>query len=165
MKQIAVNFVKEVLSYDMGTGDFYWKKSKYTAKIGASAGGLDNKGYKRIELKGTFYACHRLAWAYVTGEWPSHHIDHINGNRSDNRFCNLRIASIADNKRNSATPSNNTSGYKGVVFKPRNKLRPWQSAIKHNKKWIYIGAFETPEEAHKVYCDMAKKLHGEFFRP
>lgn len=165
MLEFDIAALKDTLDYNPENGEFRWKKTKFPSKLGAIAGGLNNKGYTVIELKGKFYSAHRLAWAYMTNAWPKTFVDHINGIRNDNRFCNLRLANSSGNRCNSGKNKNNTSGYKGVVFKPGNKLRPWQAATKQNGKWIYIGAFKTPEEAHAAYCDVAQRLHGDFHRP
>lgn len=152
----------DALHYDCDTGFFTWIKPRPKIQIGVRAGHSNNRGYRRVEFCGKGYAEHRLAWFYVTKEWPKFQIDHINGNRADNRFANLREATNGQNRANSKSYA--ASGYKGVTFKKWMTKKPWQAAITHNKKVIYLGCFVTPEEAHKVYCDMAKKLHGEFFR-
>jgi hypothetical protein len=73
-------------------------------------------------LTGVLYREHRLAWLYMTGEWPTHEIDHINGDRVDNRFCNLREATASENRWNSRKRVNNTSGYKGVSWDSAKRL-------------------------------------------
>lgn len=153
----------DALRYDSDTGFFTWIKPRPKIQVGTRAGFSHHKGYRRIEFCGQGYAEHRLAWFYVHKEWPFGLIDHINGNKSDNRIINLRIATNGQNRANSKTYA--ASGYKGVTFKKWIKNKPWQAAITHNKKVNYIGCFATPEEAHQAYCETAKKLHGEFFRP
>jgi len=89
-------------------------------------------------------------------------VDHINGDKLDNRKCNLRICTQAQNCCNSKKQKNNTSGYKGVCWHTTRKK--WFSSIKYNKKNISLGYFNTPEEAYAAYCKAAKELHGEFAR-
>jgi hypothetical protein len=89
-------------------------------------------------------------------------VDHINGNKLDNRKFNLRVSTKAQNMRNRNRQSNNTSGLKGVCFHIRSKK--WMAQIKVSGKKIYIGLFDTKEEAYDAYCGKAKELHGEFAR-
>lgn len=84
--------------------------------------------------------------------------DHINGDTLDNRRSNLRLASVAENNRNSKTPSTNSSGFKGVSF----KSNKWVASISINGKNLHLGYYHSPEEAHKVYCEAAIKYYGKF---
>jgi hypothetical protein len=89
-------------------------------------------------------------------------IDHINNNSLDNRKCNLRICTQAQNTMNRKKGKNNHSGYKGVGWvKARRK---WQARIKIKGKTIFLGHFVNPKEAHKAYCKASKKYHGKFGR-
>jgi hypothetical protein len=92
-------------------------------------------------------------------------IDHINGNGLDNRTQNLRICTHSENMRNRRRHKNNKSGYKGVYQDCRRKRNQWRAQIKFEGKKISIGSYKTPEEAHKAYMVLAKKLHKEFARP
>jgi hypothetical protein len=160
------SYLLSVLSYDPQTGVFKWALPRPKIQVGNTAGYLKkNKGYVYIEVDGKSYSAHRLAWFYVTGEMPKNQIDHINRNKSDNRFQNLREATSGQNRANSKT--NNMHGLKGVRRLPwmKDGDRCWQTQITHQKKVLYIGCFHTKEEAHQAYCEAAKKLHGEFFNP
>lgn len=87
-------------------------------------------------------------------------VDHINGDSSDNRLENLRLATNTQNARNRGKSKHNTSGYKGVFWhKATNK---WTAQIGVDRKRIYLGIFDTPELAHRAYCEAAKVYHGEF---
>lgn len=129
---------------------------------GDVAGCLDANGYRVIKVGGKKYYAHRLAWFLTHGVWPSHQIDHINGNPSDNRLRNLRIATQSENNRNCGANKKNTTGYKGVTFHKRDGR--YQSQIRINGDRIYLGYFLTAEEAYASYCEAAGKHHGKFAR-
>jgi len=101
---------------------------------------------------------HRTVMQAKKGEY----VDHISGDTLDNRKCNLRICTNAENSRNSKIPKSNKSGYKGVLW--IKEKRKWVSRIMYNRKNINLGYFNTPEEAYAAYCKAAKELHGEFAR-
>lgn len=154
-----LNLVKELLDYDRSTGIFRWKlKSARNVRVGDIAGCDNGQGYLGIRIEGVQYRAHRLAWFYVYGEWPKGGIDHINGQRADNRIGNLRQATPAQNKQNSRRPmSNNTSGLLGVC-KDRN--RPgWKAQIKLHGKSYYLGAYATAEDAHAAYLKAKREIH------
>lgn len=88
------------------------------------------------------------------------HVDHISGDKLDNRRNNLRIATRSQNLSNRGRPSNNTSGLKGAFWHKHNKK--WMSSIGVNGRRKYLGYFDTPEEAHEAYCTAAQELHGAF---
>lgn len=154
----------KILKYDPETGNLHWNHPRPKIRVGDKAGYLHHKGYTNLEINGKHYAAHRLVWFHVTGSMPSKAIDHINGNRSDNRFENLREASNGQNRANSITT--NKHGLKGVRLLPwmKESGKCWQASIKHNNKVIYLGCYYTKEDAHSAYCDAAVKLHGDFFR-
>lgn len=89
-------------------------------------------------------------------------VDHINGNGLDNRRCNLRLANNAENCRNKRRDTRNSSGYKGVGFSKSS--HKWRARIMVNNKSIWLGLFNTPEEAHKAYCEAAIHYFGDFAR-
>lgn len=98
---------------------------------------------------------HRLIMNAKQGQY----IDHINGDRADNRKCNLRFASLAQNQFNRKLGKDNTSGFKGVSMRGPNR---WEAGIKKNRKTTYLGIFKTPEEAHLAYVKAAHEMFGEF---
>lgn len=91
---LTAETVRALLDYSGDTGHFRWKET------GKPAGGLQDKGYRIIEIGGTPYYAHRLAWLYTHGVWPEADLDHINRNRDDNRIENLRDVSRSENNRN-----------------------------------------------------------------
>jgi hypothetical protein len=99
---------------------------------------------------------------YLMNPPKSLQVDHINGETFDNRKCNLRICTHAENQRNKSKSKRNISGYKGVSFSKTSGK--WYARIVKDRKIIYLGQFSTPEEAHSAYCEAVKKYHGEFGR-
>jgi hypothetical protein len=117
-KLITVTQLWEILDYDPDTGEFRWRTSRGTKmhRAGDAAGFLQN-GYRVVWIGKRPYGLHRLAWLWMTAAWPRQ-IDHVNLNRADNRWCNLREATTSQNLANARMPSTNTSGFKGVSRAP-----------------------------------------------
>lgn len=131
-------------------------------KVSAHHWHLDDAGYARTNIweGGKKSAAPRMHRIILPGIETSLHIDHINGNRLDNRKENLRVATCSQNVMNRGKQANNTRGYKGVIYdKSRGK---WRAEITANKKSHYLGRFDTAEEAALAYNEAAKELHGEF---
>jgi hypothetical protein len=156
--------LKQLLKYDHETGVFtrigvVRKLSR--GHIGEVAGTFHSpNGYIRIGVNYKYYRAHRLAWLYVTGEWPKHQIDHINGIKYDNRWCNLRLATSSQNKYNCKIRQDNKSGYKGVHYQEGK----WIANCTVNKKQYYLGIYDTPLEAHLIRENFAKEHHQEFYK-
>lgn len=154
---LSVERLKEVLNYDPVTGIFTYRIRRSNVSAGSPAGHMHNKGYHRISIDDKRHYASRLAWFYMTGEWPSEHIDHINGDRSDNRFENLRLATAGENQQNRSTPRNSTTGFLGVTW---NKgMKKFQAQITSNWRHYRLGYFDTPEEAHAAYLAAKQRLH------
>lgn len=146
----------QLMDYDSSTGLFRAKTSRGCLGKGKSAKWHNGNGYIRIEIDGRRYHAHRLAWFYSFGEWPQY-IDHINGDRADNRLQNLRNATQSQNAANMKRGKP-----KGISFDQRTKR--WVAQITVNYKNHFLGRFETPEAAHATYCAAALKYFGEFAR-
>lgn len=173
MKQIDYETANELLFYEADTGKFYWKprsiKWFYKGCVArtcsvwntrfAGKEAFNNKrsdGYCQGKLLNERYKSHRMAWLLHYGRNPSGYLDHINGDRSDNRICNLREATdIGNNGRNAKISKNNSTGYCGVT-KHWNKFI---ARIGMNYERIFLGSFNTPEEANDAYQE-AKKQYG-----
>jgi len=157
----TIEEIGEWLSYCPHTGALTWKKRKARCVwVGDVAGTLTRFGYLRVALDGQRYCCHRVAWALHYGAWPNGDLDHINGNRADNRICNLRLATRAQNAQNRKRNSLNRSGVKGVSW--GTKVGKWRAHIRANGKAHVIGQFACLGKAAKAYRAAAHKLHGEF---
>ena len=153
--------IREYLEYNENTGDLIWiKKPSSKVCIGDKAGTKHSKGYIHIAFKGKKHLIHRVAWFLYTSEQPPDNVDHKNGNKTDNSWLNLRVATERNNMHNKGKPTTNTSGYKGVSW--NKKASKWLAKIKFNNQTMYLGLFNTPEEAHLSYCIAADKYHKEF---
>jgi hypothetical protein len=152
--------LKEVLHYDPATGDFTWLVSRHHSRVGRRAGSLQSNGYVHVKVDCGTYGAHRLAWFYMTGEWPDDQIDHIDRDKANNRWENLRPATNLQNIANRGSWSK--SGFKGV-YKPIGR-NDYRTEIRINGKRKLLGYFKTPEEAHAVYVKAANDVHGEFAR-
>ena len=151
--------LRELLHYDPETGVFTWqKKRNCRVKLGGVAGSIYNNGYRVIGVDRKYRLAHRLAWLYVHGEMPAGEIDHINGDRTDNRIANLRDVSKSVNNQNKKhAMSNNTSGLLGACWDSYN--HQWKAQIGLNGKQYKIGVFDSAESAHAAYLAAKRKLH------
>lgn len=154
--------LKKSFYYDPSTGVFTRIKNVSQCKIGDVAGSLMKIGYLRISFKNKSYLAHRLAWLYMTGKLPKNEIDHINGIKTDNRWCNLREATRSENSMNKPIQKNNTSNFPGVSFIKSTKK--WRAYAKLNKKQIWLGSYETALKAYEVYKEFTMKHFGDFYK-
>lgn len=152
--------LKSVLHYNPDTGVFTWVvRTSNSVKVGDVAGGL-SRGYICIRVNNKIYKGHRLAWLYMTGCFPIDQIDHKNGARHDNRFCNLREATRSQNQHNVFKPTaNSTSELRGVSY--RKDCEKYVAHIGVDGINKYLGLFNTPEEASAAYLK-AKKIYHPF---
>jgi hypothetical protein len=168
MKELTADILRELLCYNPTSGLFIWRARKNPAWNGRWAGARagfvspGEGGRIQIAIFGRKHWAHRLAWLYMTGEWPIVEVDHKNLRMSDNRFDNLRLATHAENNQNRPTPLRNTSGYKGVTW--HKMLNKWMAQIDANGRHIYIGVFVDRKMAAHAYDAAAKLHHGEFAR-
>lgn len=154
--------LKSVLRYDPSTGHFWWRQDRKSGRDMRSspAGCLTKQGYIKIRFQKKPVFAHRLAWLYMTGEWPIQQIDHVNGEKSDNRFVNLRLATASQNKANTVIRSDNKTGSKGIQ-QIRGK---WRAKINFNGKQYHLGVFQTKQAAAWAFEFYQRKLFREFAR-
>jgi len=148
--------LKHWLNYHPETGTFTWvNRPSNCVKIGSKAG-WQKAGYCQIRLKGRLYYSHRLAFLFMIGTFPPDAVDHINGNRTDTTWTNLRAVTSQENRRNVAISKNNTSGVLGVVWDKRKNM--WLARIGINYKTKFLGYFDDFELAKYARLS-AEKLY------
>ena len=153
MNTISVDEIKNSFEYNPETGRI---KSLISGKI-IGAASILSSNYISIYLRGIKLRGHTVAWVLQHGKYPDECIDHINGNRSDNRMCNLRSVSHAENMKNKKKYKNNSTGVSGVYFEKESSR--YRARIGHGKNTIYVGRFPTLLMA-KEAIEAARKEHG-----
>lgn len=148
--------LRERLSYDIGSGEFRWRKN------GRLAGCLDRDGYRVIGVDGRLYRAARLAWLYVIGQWPDKLVDHKDTIRSNDRWDNLRLVTPSQNSGNAKISKVNKTGFKGVCYFERDKR--YFAYIRAGGRQVHLGSFDTAEEAALAYAKASTELHGEYGR-
>lgn len=143
---ITLQELKGCFFYDPVTGIFIRKKPVANcSRVGEIAGHRNKKGYIIIKFRQRAYKAHRLAWFYMTGKWPDDQIDHVNRDKSDNRFSNLREADNSLNVHNIGIQKNNTSGFKGVSYDQ--KLNKYRAYLDYRGKRYFLKLHDTALEA------------------
>lgn len=159
---------RAAISYDRCTGLFTWMHregctDKWNGRFaGKKAGTTGNGGYLAIRFNYQIYYLHRVAWMIVSGNWPECEIDHINGNKADNRFCNLREATRAQNARNKGVTIASKTGHTGVCF--RKTKGKWDANITVMNRQVHLGRFNTMESAVRARKEAELYYYEEFSR-
>lgn len=157
-KLISAAELRSLLNYDPDTGVFTWATSAGGVRRGSVAGNKNSNGYMVVGLAGVKYRQHRLAWLYIHGKWPSAMIDHLNGDRSDNRIENLRDASRTINMQNRrAASSLSASGVLGVYFSRRRG--GYMASVTTGGKKKRRGPYASIELAAAAYLGLKRKHH------
>ena len=146
--RLTADEARRVLSYDSATGVLRWKVSFSSRNpIGSEAGcvGGNPIQYRTVSVMSNLYSAHRVIVLIMTGSWPPDYVDHINGDSTDNRWCNIRCVSHADNMRNKKMRSDNTSGHVGVTWSKH--VAKWRASIFHKGKTYFLGHFAERHDA------------------
>lgn len=172
MRIVDITELREMLDYDPETGLLTWKVRPVhhfksagfcnhwnKTHAGKITNCVDFSGRVIVNIKGRPHYAHRLIWAIVYGEYVQY-IDHIDLNPSNNKLSNLRACTKSQNQHNRGLSKNNSSGFKGVSWHSQRKK--WTARITVNWKNIYLGLYDTQEEAHAAYCKAADELHADF---
>lgn len=152
--------IRELLDYEPDSGNLVWKETRRGIRGGRIAGFKRHDGYISVRIDSSKYYAHRLVWIHVTGTMPAGEIDHIDCNPSDNRIENLRLATPSQNQANHMLSSRNTSGIKGVTWDASNSK--WKAQIGWKRKNIYLGLFESKDEAAAAVSKKRSELHGQY---
>lgn len=165
---LSAEYLRSIIEYDPESGEFSWKRrpgypakwnTRYSGKIAGTVCTYHNRILIRID--GKQYQAHRLAWLYMTGEWPQDDIDHKDCNRLNNKFNNLRSCTHTQNCANTKGRSGRC-GLKGVDYHKR--MKKYRARIRMGGTQVFLGNFDTPDDAHEAYCKAVYKFHGEFAR-
>lgn len=157
---LPLSYLKANLRYDPETGDFWWIKKRNGVRMDRPAGTLNLKGRWVIKIDGKTYQASNLAWFYMTGYWPELEIDHNDKAKTNNRWTNLREATRSENMGNSPVQARSRTGIKGVTV--HSQSGKFVANIRVNYKLIYLGIYETKEEAGRAYEQAALKYFGGF---
>lgn len=160
---ISADELRRLVCYHPTTGEFTWRISRPGCRQYDRVGRMGAYGYRYISVGGYERLSHRMAWYYMTGEWPKEEIDHINGIKDDNRWCNLRKATSSQNGCNRKGPDrDSTTGIRGVVYRPDKPTKPWQGRVGMKGMKRRYASFKTAEEAEAWAIKTRAEMHGEF---
>lgn len=154
-----IYLLREAIEYDRATGDLTWKhrprshfhndktwcrfNSVYAGKPALAS--VNCRGYKTGAFMSVRLLAHRVAWALEKDAWPDAEIDHINGDRADNRWDNLRNVSAQTNMKNTPLRVTTTSGHVGISW--HKQRRKWQANIGAGREYFYLGVFADINDA------------------
>lgn len=161
----SADFLRSVLHYDPETGVFTWlhrpdHPRKWNSRYAGTRAGSFSHGYRAIQVQGRAgFRASRLAWLYMTGEWPKVQVDHEDLDRSNDVWSNLRLATNAQNSQNKRAQSNNTHGNRGIT---RHGVNGWRARITAFGTVHELGYYDKLEQAIAARAEAEKRLHGEF---
>ena len=162
-KTLTYEKLRAALSYSPETGSFTRIMASGPSKMGDIAGHKsESLGYIFISVDGAPYLAHRLAVFYMTGEWPKNQIGHLDMDRANNRWANLREATKSQNMRNRGPQQNNSTGHKCISFDKANEK--YEVRVKLYMKGFFGGRFQLLSDAISARDELIERLHGEFAR-
>lgn len=150
-----------LFDYNPLSGALKWKDNHQIRFIGREAGSINHHGYRRVNLGKTKLHAHQIIWLMIYGELPPCEIDHINGERDDNRLDNLRIASQQQNQQNAGVRIDNLLGVKGVRLRPSGR---YQARVKLTDGSQSVKTFSSPIDAISWLAIQRNQSHGEYAR-
>lgn len=160
---LEIQKLKEQLVYDPESGNFWWLEPKQGRNLDLPAGTPDVNGYRSINMDGKRYLAHRLAFFFMTGEWPPEYVDHKDGDPRNNSWNNLRLATAQQNAQNKRRKYNSYTGIKGVVKNFASDT--WDVHTRDSSgKVISRGPFFSYKAACNAYDRLASEYFGEFAR-
>jgi hypothetical protein len=154
--------VTELFEYNKEDGILLRKISQPKTKVGSIAGCVTPKGYRYVQFDGRKYAVHRLIWLLEFGCFPEQTIDHIDGNKLNNKIENLRDVPVKQNCENKGVQANNKLGVRGVCYKPR--IKKYVAQIQNNGKNTHLGCFDNIDSASKAYELAAQQMFTHYKR-
>lgn len=158
---LPVERLREVLDYNPETGALTWRKMlSPRGTVAKQAGRITKHGYLIVGIDGVYYLAHHLAWLHFHGVPPKSSVDHRDLDKTNNRILNLREATQRQNAINRAP--RNKHGFKGISRQVHNGK--FKALIRTEGKRLFLGEFDTPEEAGRAYAEKAAEVHGEFAR-
>lgn len=153
----VIESAKDRFHYDPEEGKFYRLRGRRASRRIAEEITSSNHGYIVLSFLSTKYMAHRVAWGMVHGELDeSVYIDHIDGDKTNNKISNLRVATKQQNGWNVGLAKQNTSGIKGVHFDSYSGM--WRASCQQTK----LGRFKTKEEAAEAVKSYRERAHGPF---
>lgn len=170
MAELSYAQVSALLKYDSETGKLYWlprpvemcpsqqEANRWNSRFAGKEAfiSLHHTGYLKGAILNIHFRAHRICWLLHYRSWPENSIDHINGDKTDNRIENLRDVTCAENHKNQRMRSNNTSGFRGVYW--NKNMDKWQSYIRENGRSKHLGVFTEFEEAVKSRLEAERRL-------
>lgn len=166
--------LRQLLRYEPEAGKLFWRhrpmqlfatprafrawNTRYSDQEAMTS--INSGGYLQGHVLGAKVAAHRVVWAMEHNEWPTLMVDHIDGDKTNNRISNLRLATRSQNGMNRGAENNSKSVYVGVSP----SYGRWRSTIVVDKKQISLGTFDDEVSAAQAYDIAAKGIHGEFAR-